>query len=341
MKTGALWIAALAVVAYCFQGRVFAGPRSASDTSGGISGIVTDMATGQPVAGATIYLNAKTNSDFPFQKMKMSGADGSYSFTGLAPITEAGLGYLIHSKTPRYLYAGSDLVHVQPGEIKRLDIRLRKSLTVVVEVREKGGTMAPLSAAKVAIITAGDRYPSNNGIADLQGRVIFKESTPGVVQWTVALDGFRTRVIKDTLTGIEWDDTLRVEMEKEGGAGPKTLKGTFKTVSGIGMEGTKIYFTCHALEGLAAFWQITEKDGVFLFPGIPVECATGVLWYRSSTDSSTVSLGGSVTVKDIVIQDDRTLGIRRNPETHGLIPSGSGWPSVQGLINILGRRFNR
>jgi hypothetical protein len=273
--------------------------------------------------------------------MKMSGADGSYSFTGLAPITEAGLGYLIHSKTPRYLYSGSDLVQVQPGEIKRLDIRLRKSLTVVVEVREKGGTMGPLSAARVAIIPAERQYPSNNGIADPQGRVIFKESAPGAIQWTVALDGFRTRVIKDTLTGIEWDDTLRVEMEKEGGAGSKTLKGTVKTVSGIGVEGAKIYFTCPALEGLAAFWQITEKDGVFLFPGIPVECATGVLWNQSSIDSSTVSLGGSVTVKDIVIQNEGTLGIRRSPETRVLTPSGSGWPSVRGLIDILGRRFHR
>ncbi len=55
----------LAIAAYFFHGQVLGGPQSAADTLGRISGIGTDKATGQPLAGAVIYLYATLGILYP------------------------------------------------------------------------------------------------------------------------------------------------------------------------------------------------------------------------------------------------------------------------------------
>jgi hypothetical protein len=267
----------------------------AGDTTG-IYGLVKDEASGLPIAGAKVNLiEAKTFNPVPIRDSMVTGADGSFRFTGLSSITQKGFGYVFQVRCERYWVATTDLVQVAAGEMKHFDLACRKQITLTVSVRDSSGAPASFRGAHVALETLTQRDLPGTAEADSSGRTAFAERMPGVYGATVSMEGYRTRYLRDTLDGAAWDESLSVALEKLPAGSGKSIRGLAKNDAGDPLNGFTVFFAYDAPDGRSLLYGKSGPAGSFGIGGIPDACGSGALFADRERDSTVVTLAGAET----------------------------------------------
>lgn len=291
---------------------------------GVLSGIVQDMHTGEPLAGARVHLSEKSTSKQPTFDSVVTGPDGAYRFEGLQPITEIAFGYHLRVLRENYAVRVSGLTQLQSGEEKKTDIQLEKIQGLVVKVVDSSAG-GPLVGARLALRLILPSYPGlfSSGfnvftaLSDSLGMAVFEGLPPGALEITAARDGYRTGYLRDSLEGIAFRESVTVVLSGQAASGGKTIIGSKRTVSGAVVPGEQVHFTCAAGAGSYLLYDLSWKDpvpagqdsGRFVIEGIPDECAGGTLWTRA--DSAQAVLTGEETKLDFTIKDPpRPMGLR-------------------------------
>ena len=347
MKIGTLWIGVLAIG---FAGAIPAGAvGDAWAEAESLSGTVTDRHTGIPLAQIWIFISEKSNSRDQIRDSALTGPDGSYRFDGLHAITEIAFGYHILAKRELYKTYASKLIQVQSGEAKIHDVGLGKIIALRITVMDSASPGTPLAGAHIGMmygrISAGYHFePGYNaltGETDSMGHFRFKELRPGGTGLTLALKGYQTRYLRDSLEGKAFEESLTVYLSKEAEpAMTKTLLGVKRTASGKIVHGEQVHFTCPAPEGDYLLYDVLWKNpnpvadtGQFHLEAIPEGCSAGVL--RTRSDSASVTLTGAETRVDFTIKNPPGL-----LSVTKLLPERAGPAVRKGLKThtLLGRR---
>ncbi|AIY17268.1 hypothetical protein GUY44_13595 [Pimelobacter simplex] len=149
--------------------------------AGGISGVLSDVTTGRPVAGATVTLKRQTSGSPEFGGTTRTGADGRYAFTGLDPAVTYDLcfeGGDDAQGSQAYLEdcvvgeSGAEAVRVAPARATQVDRRVGRSATVTGVVTD-ADTHQPLAGITVGFVRGGD-------VTDAQGRFTLTGRPAGV-----------------------------------------------------------------------------------------------------------------------------------------------------------------
>jgi hypothetical protein len=289
-----------------------------------LSGIAKDKNTGALLAGVTVILGEKSDSDKPIIDTVLTGADGSYRFDGLHAITEVGFGFYLHCRLERYAVHVTDLIQIQPGQARQVDIELAKVVSLTVTVRNASG--APLPGTHVALnqkaLTAQPGffelgYNVLTGETDSRGELRLGGLAPGGLGLTLALPGYRTIYLRDSAEGRAFEESLSVVLPTEDPALSKTIIGIKRTVSGKITGGEQVHFLCGDSDAAYILYDTVWKEvgsaavdsGRFNIEGIPRTCQGGLL--RTTTDSATVALTGNETRLTFTIREKpRILSVR-------------------------------
>lgn len=246
----------------------------AANGNGSISGKVLDGTTSKPLRDAWVQLGAKAGSPVPVPVSAMTDSNGNFFFSGLPPILDKGFGYILLARKDGYTGKATELLSLQEGESKSLDIVLRRILSMPVRVVETGAPDRPLAGAFISILSPGQQLPSNTESTDSSGRFRFADMYAGDVGITVFKPGYRTRVFKKPLDGRTWEDSVTVAMVRDEPVTSRSLHGQVTTPLGLPAS-LRLFFTCAASDGPAWLYIQSGIDGSYMLGGIPGECQTG------------------------------------------------------------------
>ncbi|MEO7426194.1 MAG: carboxypeptidase-like regulatory domain-containing protein [Fibrobacteria bacterium] len=276
--------------------------KAGSAAGGVISGFVKDVITGNPLAGAKVNIfEIKAMRHDPLSDSVLTGADGSFRFTGLTPQTELG-GYQIHARLDRYWDSYVNLFKLADGEETQIEVPCGKIFSVTILVRDASAPLLPLPGAHVLMNPARWHPTGVNGVTGGQGEIVFKDLNPGAIGLTAAREGFLSSFIRDTL-GAAWKDTLMVLLQKDAEGQAKTITGSVRTVSGKIISDSPVLFGCREPDDGAVYFGLGSVDGGFTISGIPAACVQGELLLQYYPDSMKVELPTRETLKGFVIQD--------------------------------------
>lgn len=270
----------------------------AANGNGSISGKVLDGTTSEPLRDVLVELGAKSGSKVPVPASTRTDMNGNYSFSGLSPILELGFGYTLFAKKDGYSGKATGLISLQEGESKVLDIALRRILSMAVRVVEAGAPDKVLAGASVSILYLGQEYPTSMASTDSSGRFRFGGMYAGDFGITVFKPGYRTRAYKKTLTGLTWEDSVTVALERDEPISSKSLHGQVATPSGMPAS-LRLFFTCETSGGPAWLYSLSGRDGAYVLGGIPGECQAGYV-HIEGQERVQANLGSTDTRLDLI-----------------------------------------
>lgn len=261
---------------------------------GSVSGIVTDLFTGKPVAGAMVTLEeAKTQSRNRHIDSVLSDAQGAYRFDGVPAVTELGFGYVLLARFPRYNLGVTDLFNVQPKEALTKNVGMAKIMNLAVSVKEKGSDR-PLPKAQVSLQSSGNGSSLFYDKTDTAGSLVFKSVALGEARITVALNGYRTAFVRKIVSGFAWDESVSVALEAIPAGESKSIQGVPRASGNSGLAGIPVFFRAAVADGSPLVFGYSLGDGSFAIEGIPGACASGDL-FSPYGDSLALTLTGAVT----------------------------------------------
>ena len=118
-----------AMLALCCLSIVALATGALAGSTGGLSGVLTDNATGAPLAHAKITVAS------PSQVATLStDASGSFTFLSLAPDT-----YTVSAEVPGYDIISTSGITVTADQVQRLTLRSAKTLRTIGSVRSRSG----------------------------------------------------------------------------------------------------------------------------------------------------------------------------------------------------------
>ncbi len=305
--------------------------------AGEISGRALDKSTGLPISNIWILIKeVKTSNPKPVDDSIMTDAQGNYRFAGLNPVLDPGTGYILLAlRTPYWVYQ-SGLLNLTQTEKKQVTITLEKRLSCFIKVTDSTSNSSPLLGAHLTLQLAGSSSGLQGGVTDAEGGFSFLELKVGRFKLTVAMPGYRTQVLSDSLKGIAWTDSFHVQLEKDSSWLFKTINGNAKTGSGIPTNRLQFFFTCSSGDPLSSLWAITNMDGHFEIVGIPEACTTGLLSRFNLSDALTLT--NTVTNVDLIVNDPTPLALNRkinkSVQKRELISSRNSF-------SLLGRKLDR
>lgn len=165
---------------------------TAAATAGNIAGVVTDAASGDPIAGATVTTD-------PASETATTGADGTYELVGVAAGT-----YTVQASADGFEAASVTDVTVTAGETATADVTLTAVVTTaeIVLTVENACNDAVVSGAAVRLADGTELATDAEGHATL-------ELTPGDVTLAVSATGFIPTTVTVTATaGTPVDETV-------------------------------------------------------------------------------------------------------------------------------------
>lgn len=209
MKTILTWLAAFAsafVLAACGGG---SGDTSPADAS--VSGVVVDMDTDAPVAGATLTAAGKS---------VQTQADGRFTLTGLA----ASPRLLVHASAATY-GANVALVQLPAGSTASIRVRLLKLGPPMNFNAEVGATLIIPGTAAQAQVPAGSLVDAQTG-EPVSGPVVASLTNVDPARDPERMPGGFTTVQNGTVRAIESFGALKVDLRDAAGRRLNLAPGT-------------------------------------------------------------------------------------------------------------------
>jgi hypothetical protein len=308
---------------------------AADGVPGEVYGVVADAVTGSPIAGAKVdIIEVKTDNPLPLRDSLVTGLDGSFRFVGLTANTILG-GYVIQARCDRYWITQTDPMRLAAGEKKRVDLEPRKKIALTVTVRDSAGASSPLRGAHVLVEPTEGNEARRAKVTDSLGRSGFGDLSQGAVGLTLALEGYRTRYLRNALSGMIWDESVAVSLEKLPQGVAKSIRGSLSDLVGKPLGGVQVFFKFDAPEGRPILFGTSGQDGGFAITGIPAEITAGTLFVDGGRSFSAVSLTKTETEAAFSVDVPGALGVIGHRETGAPTMRARPWYLD---FSLLGRR---
>jgi hypothetical protein len=137
-------------------------PPPPPDHPATFSGVVKDSMSGQPLSGVQVrFESGKIPAAMPlYDSTVTTGADGRFLFTGMAPVTDLGFGYVLICKKDGFrIKVSTTPINLAPDGTKDTVVTLVKKYTVRVSVAGDGAAHNAIDDAGVVLYSRATRAP--------------------------------------------------------------------------------------------------------------------------------------------------------------------------------------
>ncbi|MFH1198171.1 MAG: carboxypeptidase-like regulatory domain-containing protein [bacterium] len=217
-----IFLLALLLFGVC-AGNSFAG------TTGKITGVVTDVTTGEPLFGVNIIVAGTSLG-------AASEFDGNYVIMNVPPgvhtLTFSMIGY--NQVTVQNVRVNIDLTTTVNAQLQSIAIELGETIIVTAErnivVRDMTGSLSTMGAEQIESLpvqSVNDMLRLNAGVVESDGRLHIRGGRPGEVAYWV--DGISATDVYNGTMGITVENSAIQEMQ--------VISGTFNAEYGQAMSG--------------------------------------------------------------------------------------------------------
>jgi sarcosine oxidase gamma subunit len=289
-----------------------------------IRGVVTNMSTGQPAAGAVVTVQSLTGERYTFSTR--TDDNGNYMIDGVA------VGPYALTAIAGSLSAAAGGTFNQDGEIQQTNMQLASNGIVGTVFGRDNAT--PVGAGVTVVLGNDKEAQLQTTQTNAQGQYAFTLTNPDTYKVTAAVGNDRgmTSVVITSIVAGE-PKTVNISLLAQG-----VVQGTVRNPGGSVVSGATVKLTSTSIIGSTTYETTSNSQGRYSIPGVFVG-QFSVFAQEATTKLAGVS-SGMVTVEGQVVPAD--INLDATGVVHGKVikPDGSALSGATVRLSLSARNVS-